>query len=73
MNDKTIKVHLQFLNVFLPKFNKLNKYFQPEIAEIDKIFDIFDEMVKFHWSLADNIFSKKMQMESSLIHFKLYN
>ena len=57
MKDKVIKVYLQFMSVFLKRFNTINILFQREVSQI---FDARDELFKFFVNLATNILNSSL-------------
>jgi hypothetical protein len=57
IEDKTIKVYLEFLKVYLEQFNQVSLYFQQDVG---KVFRIFNQITKFYLNLADDILLRQI-------------
>jgi hypothetical protein len=52
MDDKSVKIYLEFLHVYLGKFTEITKIFQKEASQVPSL---RDEISKLYWKLSTDI------------------
>jgi len=63
IENKVIKIYLQFLSIFLEKVNSVNQYFQREVSEV---FEIKNQLMKVFTGFSNHIFKPSIKVKDEI-------